>query len=178
MQLSPIRAAFCHPTTVREWQPFTGSFELPTLPSIMDLVTDLLLPEYRSSVMDLPGNCAVPLSWAVYVHCYCHPDNYLAGTEITSILARSLFDDREPGRSFLNLYRVCEEFRLSLSENVRKIRNRAIHPWDTKGGRNRPPTGREFSEAIQEMRKCIHMSGKNFQVPHVDLHCDSCGRKS
>ena len=144
MQLSPIRAAFTHPTTIREWQPFTGNFELPTSPSIIEQVTNLILPECRSSVMGLPGYCALPLSRAVYVHCYCHPDNYLAGTEITSILARSLFDDREPERSFLNLYKVCEEFRLSLSDNVRRVRNRAIHPWDTKDRRNKPPPGGNF----------------------------------
>lgn len=177
MQLSAIRTVFCHPTNLREWQPFTGNFELPPFPSIIDQITDLILPEYRSAVMSLPGYCVVPLSRAVYVHCYCHPDNYLAGTEIASILAPLLFDNREPGRSFLNLYGVCEEFRLALPDNVRRIRNRATHPWDAKGDRNKPPTRSEFSEAIQEMRRCIHMSGKNFQVPHIDLHCDSCDKK-
>ena len=176
MEAPIIKAVFCHPTKVREWQPFTGYFELPPLHSIIDQIINLISPDFRSAVMDLPDYCGVALSKAVYVHCYCHPDNFLAGTELTWILGQSLFDNREPENSFLNLYRVCEELRVAVSADVRRIRNRAVHPWNATGNRNCPPTMAEFSKAIQEMRKCIHRSGKSVRVPRIDLQCESCNR--
>ena len=171
VQVSPTTVAFRHPITIGEWSKFTGNFELPSdwqSPIIHETIK-LIQPEFYDKVMDLPVPRGALLFKAIYVHCYCYPDNSSFKDKW-----HLSFDNRQPRMTFLNLYTVREELRVSCSDKVRKIRNRTVHPWDDKGNPNVPPRKSEFVDAIQEIRQRIHKSGKGFHVPYMELYCCRC----
>ena len=167
-----------HPEIAKEWNWVAGNFKLPTFPHYYEPgIFKLLLPEYEGAMDHLPGYSAIGLLKTLYVHCYCHPDNFwLEGEQSGLWRLFSFANDEEPRKSFLNLYEVCEELRIGCPKDIHNIRHRAVHRLDRNKNYNILPTVEEYAKAILVLRKCIHGSEKNYKVPFVNLYCSSCNK--
>ena len=166
-----------HPEIGKEWGWMTGNFKLPTPYRFDPTMLELVLPEYETSMDHLPAYSATGFLKNLYLHLYCHPDNFCLEGEGSGLWRLASFlGDEEPRNSFLNLYRVREELRIGCPKDVHDIRHRAVHPLDREKNYNIPPTVEEYGGAILALRKCIHRSKKNYKVPFVNVCCRSCNK--
>ena len=182
---------FEHPETLEEWTSFVGVFNV-TPKTMNEIATytssaiDRVISPKREELNKWEIWRVGPICRAIYVHLYCSWNDEYTQMEPQGIIRLEIAAGINPRRedTLSNLYRFCEEKRITVPEEARRVRNRVVHPWNkTREVRNTRPTEEELYNNIEKLKNCIKESNGLLSIKLRDatkltLVCQSCEQRS
>ena len=202
--------AFRHPVNEGDWKHYiTGFRELTdfvsTTREAVSTIAEIAEPVLKSTMNldpeildECPAQWVLPVTMRIFIHLYCLPNNqgllWLQGKR--GLTLRELRDEGSANdvlrlleqlgsnQEFLSLYLYCEENQISVSHQIRSLRNRLLHRFDRQGQSTKRPHAEEIYKANLRLRKSIHSHSRGLiqsmviDGRPVQVICQTCQNQS